>query len=72
MANEVGSRMRYGEAFLRSYHEAWYRSDLNQRQYCEVHGIHPIAYLTARDLNERCAASPNRSRRAGEQESRMR
>jgi hypothetical protein len=27
------------EAFWRSHHEAWCRSDLNQREYCEVHGL---------------------------------
>jgi hypothetical protein len=28
-----------GEAFWRAHHEAWKRSDLNQRHYCEVHGL---------------------------------
>jgi hypothetical protein len=27
------------EAFWRSHHEAWRRSELNQREYCEVHGL---------------------------------
>ena len=27
------------EAFWRAHHEAWKRSDLNQRQYCEAEGI---------------------------------
>ena len=27
------------EAFWRSHHEAWRRSDLYQREYCEVHGL---------------------------------
>ncbi len=27
------------EAFWRSHHEAWRRSDLNQREYCESHGL---------------------------------
>lgn len=30
---------RRDEAFWRSHHEAWKRSDLNQREYCEVQGI---------------------------------
>jgi hypothetical protein len=30
---------RQGEAFWRAHHEAWKRSDLNQRQYCEAEGI---------------------------------
>lgn len=27
------------EAFWRAHHEAWKRSDLNQREYCEVNGL---------------------------------
>jgi hypothetical protein len=30
---------RYGEAFWRAHHEAWKRSDLNQREYCEAQGL---------------------------------
>ena len=30
---------RQGEAFWRAHHEAWKRSDLNQREYCEAQGI---------------------------------
>ncbi|MEA2807363.1 MAG: hypothetical protein QOJ17_1504 [Rhodospirillaceae bacterium] len=32
-------RERYGEAFWRAHHEARQQSALNQRQYCEAHGI---------------------------------
>ncbi len=32
-------RERYGEAFWRAHHEAWIESELNQREYCEAHGI---------------------------------
>jgi Transposase len=39
MADEARSRRRFGEAFWRAHHEAWKRSDLNQRQYCEAQGI---------------------------------
>src|SRR5215469_501370 len=39
MADGLASRARYGEAFWRAHHEAWKRSDLNQRQYCEAEGI---------------------------------
>jgi hypothetical protein len=39
MSNEIGSRVHYGEAFWRAHHEAWRPSALNQRQYCEAHGI---------------------------------
>lgn len=39
MADQHRPRQRYGESFWRAHHEAWKRSDLNQRQYCEVQGI---------------------------------
>jgi hypothetical protein len=39
MADESLSRARHGEAFWRAHHEAWRRSDLNQREYCEAQGI---------------------------------
>jgi hypothetical protein len=39
MADENRSWARQGEAFWRAHHEAWRRSDLNQRGYCEAHGI---------------------------------
>lgn len=39
MAGEQRPRQRYGEAFWRAHHEAWKRSDLNQREYCEAQGI---------------------------------
>lgn len=39
MAGEHQSRVRYGEAFWRAHHEAWQQSVLNQREYCEAHGI---------------------------------
>jgi hypothetical protein len=39
MADGPASRVRYGEAFWRSHHEAWKRSDLNQREFCEAQGI---------------------------------
>jgi hypothetical protein len=39
MAEEIRSWVRQGEAFWRAHHEAWKRSDLNQRQYCEAEGI---------------------------------
>jgi hypothetical protein len=32
MSNEIGSRMRYGEAFWRARHDAWQQSALNQRE----------------------------------------
>ena len=39
MAGENRPRQRYGEAFWRAHHEAWRRSELNQREYCEAQGI---------------------------------
>jgi hypothetical protein len=39
MANESRPWTRQGEAFWRAHHEAWKRSDLNQREYCEAQGI---------------------------------
>lgn len=39
MVDENGVWTRQSEAFWRAHHEAWKRSDLNQRQYCEAEGI---------------------------------
>jgi hypothetical protein len=39
MADDAAPRARYGEAFWRAHHEAWKRSDLNQREYCKMQGI---------------------------------
>jgi hypothetical protein len=39
MAEEHRAWMRQGEAFWRAHHEAWKRSDLNQREYCAAQGI---------------------------------
>src|SRR5437868_12220170 len=39
MADEILTRTRYGEAFWRAHQEAWRRSELNQREYCEAQGI---------------------------------
>ena len=39
MTNGKRSRSYFGEAFWRAHHEAWRRSDLNQREYCEAEGI---------------------------------
>jgi hypothetical protein len=37
--DENGAWTRQGESFWRAHHEAWKRSDLNQRQYCDAEGI---------------------------------
>ena len=39
MSGENAVWVRQGEAFWRTHHEAWKRSDLNQREYCEAHGL---------------------------------
>lgn len=39
MANKGAHRVRDGEAFWRAHHEAWTRSNLNQREYCEAQSI---------------------------------
>jgi hypothetical protein len=39
MGEEFKRRVRYAEAFWRAHHEAWKRSELNQREYCETEGI---------------------------------
>jgi hypothetical protein len=39
MVDDNGAWTRQSEAFWRARHEAWKRSDLNQRQYCEAEGI---------------------------------
>jgi hypothetical protein len=39
MASEQRPWKRQREDFWRAHHEAWKRSDLNQRQYCESHGL---------------------------------
>ena len=39
MAGDIGFKVRYGEAFWRTHHEAWRRSLLNQREYCEAHDL---------------------------------
>ena len=39
MANEHRKWRRQDEAFWRAHHEAWKRSDLNRRQYCDAEQI---------------------------------
>ena len=34
MVDDTKGRARYGEEFWHAHHEAWKRSDLNQREYC--------------------------------------
>lgn len=44
MAGEQRLWTRQGEAFWRAHHEAWKRSDLNQREYCKVQGLPQKAF----------------------------
>jgi hypothetical protein len=46
MADEHRTWRRQDEGFWRAHHEAWKRSDLNQRQYCEAEGIPLKAFAT--------------------------
>jgi hypothetical protein len=46
MVDKNGAWTRQSEAFWRARHEAWKRSDLNQRQYCEAEGIPLKAFAT--------------------------
>ncbi len=39
MTDHPAPLARYGGDFWRAHHEAWKRSDLNQREYCEAQGI---------------------------------
>ena len=39
MTDDATPRARYGEAFWRAHHDAWKRSDLNQREYCAAQGL---------------------------------
>ncbi|MEP7248038.1 MAG: hypothetical protein ABI885_30735, partial [Gammaproteobacteria bacterium] len=39
MTDGNGRWRRQDEGFWRAHHEAWKRSDLNQRQYCEAECI---------------------------------
>jgi hypothetical protein len=48
MAGDAAPRARYGEAFWRAHHEAWKRGDLNQRQYCDAHGLSLKAFENSR------------------------
>lgn len=44
MASEQRAWTRQREDFWRAHHEAWKRSDLNQRQYCEFYGLPQKAF----------------------------
>jgi hypothetical protein len=48
MAVNVVPRARYGEAFWRAHHEAWKRSELNQRECCKSQGLSLKAFGNGR------------------------
>ena len=50
MASEQRPWKRQREDFWRSHHDAWKRSDLNQRQYCESHGLPQKAFENWRQM----------------------
>jgi hypothetical protein len=56
MADGHRAWKRQGGAFWRARHEAWKRSDLNQRHYCEVHGLPQKAFENWR---QKFRAEPN-------------
>ena len=58
MVDGNGAWARQGEAFWRAHHEAWKRSDLNQREYCEAQDIPLKAFGNWR---ARFAAEPQRA-----------
>lgn len=39
MSERIEGWKRRGAVFWRAHHEAWKRSDLNQREYCAAHGL---------------------------------
>ena len=60
MADENGRWRRQDESFWRAHHEAWKRSDLNQRQYCEAERIPLKAFGNWRAVFEAEPQPPER------------
>jgi len=50
MSGSIEGWRRQGEVFWRAHHEAWKRSDLNQRQYCEAQCIPLKAFGNWREV----------------------
>src|SRR5712671_7908640 len=67
MPDKFRTRERYGEVFWRKHHEAWQQSALNQREYCEAHGIPLKAFgnWRARFQGEPQASTPKLLYRRG-------
>ena len=60
MADEHRTWRRQDEGFWRAHHEAWKRSDLNQREYCEAQGIPLEAFGNWRTKFQAEAQPPQR------------
>lgn len=52
MADQNRPWRRQGEDFWRAHHEAWKRSDLNQRQYCEFHNLPQKTFECRRQIEK--------------------
>ena len=65
MTEELRRRVRYGEAFWRAHHEAWKRSELNQREYCEAERISLKAFGNWRAKFKAEPQPPQRKLRRG-------
>ena len=61
MLDEKGAWTRQNEAFWRAHHEAWKRSDLNQRQYCKAEGIPLKAFRITKHGSFATSASSDRT-----------
>lgn len=60
MPRRIEGWKRHGEAFWRVHHEAWKRSDLNQREYCEAHSLPLKAFSDWRCKFRKEPESPQR------------
>ena len=60
MADENGRWRRQDDSYWRAHHEAWKRSDLNQRQYCEAERIPLKAFGNWRALSKAEPQPPER------------
>jgi hypothetical protein len=65
MADENRTSRGEDESFWRAHHEAWKRSDLNQRQYCEAEGLPLKAFGNWRAKFKAEPQSPERKLFAG-------
>jgi hypothetical protein len=59
MARTIEGWERRGERFWRAHHEAWKRSSLNQREYCEAQRIPQKAFENWRQIFRREPQAPS-------------